>query len=152
PAAFFVWPGATFPETTLREYARHYGLVRALADALHVYLMWPATHALLGVVGFAGMAGSLVHRLGVLPRPARYFAGGALGLAAVVLILLPSMPYSAGNAMTFRSGFIHWDSMRYVALLPLLGWAALGFVIDGGAGAPTWRRLAAAAISAAALL
>ena len=49
------------------------------------------------------------------------------------------MPYSAGNAMTFRSGFIHWDSMRYVALLPFLGWAALGFVIDGGAGAGPWR-------------
>jgi hypothetical protein len=32
--------------------------------------------------------------------------------------------------MTFRSGFIHWDSMRYVALVPLLGWVALGFLLD----------------------
>jgi len=40
--------------------------------------------------------------------------------------MLPTMPYSAGNAMTLRSGLVHWDSMRYVALLPLLGWTALG--------------------------
>ena len=32
--------------------------------------------------------------------------------------------------MTFRSGFVHWDSMRYVALLPFLGWVALGFLLD----------------------
>ncbi|HMH78507.1 MAG TPA: hypothetical protein VK547_17860, partial [Candidatus Udaeobacter sp.] len=36
----------------------------------------------------------------------------------------------AGNAMTFRSGFIHWDSMRYIALVPILGWVALGFLVD----------------------
>jgi len=152
PAAFLVWPGATFPETTLREYARHYGPARALADALHVYLMWPATHALLGVIGFATLMGGLVLRRGAMARPSRYFAGGALALVTAILILLPSMPYSAGNAMTFRSGFIHWDSMRYVALLPLLGWAALGVVIDAGAGALLWRQLSAAVISIGALL
>jgi hypothetical protein len=32
--------------------------------------------------------------------------------------------------MTFRSGFIHWDSMRYVALVPILGWIALGLLLD----------------------
>jgi hypothetical protein len=148
PAAFLIWPGATFPETTLREYARHYGLARAFADALHVYLLWPPTHALLGMLGFTAMTSGLVLRRGAMARPSRYFACGALALVAAILMLLPSMPYAAGNAMTFRSGFIHWDSMRYVALLPLLGWAALGFVIDGGAGAPAWRLLAASVISA----
>jgi hypothetical protein len=54
--------------------------------------------------------------------------------------------------MTFRSGFIHWDSMRYVALLPLIGWAALGFVIDGGAGAAPWRMLTAVLIGVGAPL
>jgi hypothetical protein len=152
PAAFLVWPGATFPETTLREYASHYGLHRALGDALHVYLMWPVTHALLALAGVAALAGGLVFRRAALTRPARYFAGGALTLAIGILILLPSTPYSAGNAMTFRSGFIHWDSMRYVALVPLLGWAALGLVIDGGAGAPISRNLVAAVVSAGALL
>ena len=38
--------------------------------------------------------------------------------------------------MTFRSGFVHWDSMRYIALAVILGWAALAFLIDAGAG---WR-------------
>src|SRR4029453_7320487 len=70
----------------------------------------------------------------------------------VILVLLPSMPYSAGNAMTFRSGFIHWDSMRYVALVPLIGWAALGFVIDGGAGAGPGGVLTAVLISGGAVL
>jgi hypothetical protein len=54
--------------------------------------------------------------------------------------------------MTFRSGFVHWDSMRYVALLPLLGWVALGFTVDGGAGAGRWRSLAAVSITSAGLL
>ena len=44
-------------------------------------------------------------------------------MAATILFLLPFAPYSAGNALTFRSGFIHWDSMRYVALAALLGCA-----------------------------
>jgi hypothetical protein len=152
PAAFGIWPGATFPETTLREYAGHYGLRRALADAVDVYLDWPPVHAMLGVIGVGIVATGLVARPAALARPARYFAGGGLALAAVILILLPSMPYSAGNAMTFRSGFIHWDSMRYVALVPLIGWAALGYVIDGGAGAATWRILTATLIAAGAPL
>jgi hypothetical protein len=73
-------------------------------------------------------------------------------LAAATLALLPVAPYSAGNAMTFRSGFIHWDSMRYVALLPILGWAALGFLIDAGAGASAWRTISAIGVSIAASL
>jgi hypothetical protein len=152
PAAFLFWSGTTFPETTLREYAGHYGLPRALADALDVYLTWPATHVTLAALGLAGLVGGLAFRRRTMARPARYFAWGALALAAAILVLLPSLPYSAGNAMTFRSGFIHWDSMRYVALLPLIGWAALGFVIDGGAGARPWRLLVAVLISVGVLL
>jgi hypothetical protein len=45
------------------------------------------------------------------------------------------------------SAWFHWDSMRYVALLPILGWAALGVLI--GARSPStrpgpWPRLTAA--------
>jgi len=70
-------------------------------------------------------------------------------LATATLALLPIAPYSAGNAMTFRSGFIHWDSMRYIALLPILGWAALGFLIDAGPGASAWRMISAVGIAIA---
>src|SRR5262249_60257759 len=85
-------------------------------------------------------------------RSRRYFAWGTLTLAAAPLALLPVAPCSAGNAMTFRSGFIHWDSMRYVALLPILGWAALGFLIDAGAGAAAWRTISAVGVAIAAPL
>ncbi len=130
PAAFLAWPGATFPETTLLEYARHYGLRRALGDALVVYADWPRTHAVLAALGLTGLTVWLGWRGRTLPRGARYLAGGTLILAGLVLVLLPLAPYSAGNAMTFRSGFIHWDSMRYVALVPILGWIALGLLLD----------------------
>jgi len=130
PAKFLVWPGVTFPETTLLEYARHYGAGRTIADALVVYADWPRSHALLAVLGLLGLAGWLAWHRRSLTRPLRYFAGGALAIAATILILLPFAPYSAGNSMTFRSGFIHWDSMRYVALVPILGWVALGFLVD----------------------
>jgi hypothetical protein len=130
PAAFLLWPGVGFPETTLLEYARHYGLRRAIADALVVYADWPRTHAVLALVGLFGLAGVLIVGGRALARPRRYFAGMALALAALVLLLLPLAPYSAGNAMTFRSGFVHWDSMRYVALVPLLGWIGLGFLLE----------------------
>ena len=56
PAAFLFWPGATFPDTTLREYARHYGVGRAMGDALVVYLNWPRFHAWLAITGLAGLA------------------------------------------------------------------------------------------------
>jgi hypothetical protein len=52
--------------------------------------------------------------------------------------------------MTFRSGFVHWDSMRYVALVPLLGWVALGFLVD--AAGPVRGGVAAAVLTAAVLL
>ncbi|HEY3190219.1 MAG TPA: hypothetical protein VGJ70_22195, partial [Solirubrobacteraceae bacterium] len=150
PAAFLVWPGVTFPETTLVEYARRYGLRRALGDALAVYANWPAVHAALAAAGVVGLAGWLVlgRRTG---RTRRFFACATLVLVATVLALLPGAPYSAGNALTFRSGFVHWDSMRYVALVPILGWTALGFLIDAGAGAPWWRSLAALVVAGAAL-
>jgi hypothetical protein len=146
PAAFLVWPGATFPETTLLEYGRHYGLRRTLGDALVVYADWPPSHALVAALGLLGLAGWLARSRRSLTRPQRYFAGGALVLTALILALLPIAPYSAGNAMTFRSGFIHWDSMRYIALAPILGWAALGFLLDLGG------RLPGAILVAAALL
>jgi hypothetical protein len=145
PAAFFIWPGARFPETTLLEYGRHYGLRRAVTDALTVYLNWPLLHAWLAVLGLLGIAGWWMLRRRSTSRPRRYFAGGALAIAATMLILLPAAPFSAGNAMTFRSGFVHWDSMRYVALLPILGWAAFGFLVDANTarwrtrGLPGWK-------------
>jgi hypothetical protein len=150
PAAFLGWPGARFPETTLLEYGRSYGLRRAVTDALAVYMNWPRSHAVLAILGLIGIAGWSMVRRRAASRPCRYFAGGTLALAAAIVILLPAAPYSAGNALTFRSGFIHWDSMRYVALLPILGWTALGFLVD--AGAPRRRTLAAILITAAALL
>jgi hypothetical protein len=152
PAAFLAWPGATFPETTLLEYGRQYGLRRAVTDALAVYLSWPFLHAVLAVIGLVGLAGWLIVTRSSSTRPRRYFAGGTVSIAAAVLILLPAAPYSAGNAMTFRSGFVHWDSMRYVALLPMLGWMALGFLLDAGAGARRGRTLAAVVITTAAWL
>jgi hypothetical protein len=152
PAAFLVWPGATFPETSLLEYARHYGLRRALADGLAVYMRWPLVNAVLAVAGLVGLAGWLIAIRGSATRSRRYFAWGVLALAAAVLIPLPAAPYSAGNPMTFRSGFVHWDSMRYVALVPIVGWTALGFLIDAGAGAPRWRSVTAAVIAGAVVL
>jgi hypothetical protein len=81
-----------------------------------------------------------------------YFACSALAVTTLVLVVLPATPYSAGNRMTFVQGFIHWDSMRYIALLPMLGWAALGFLVDAGAGAPHWRTAVAGVVMSAGLL
>jgi hypothetical protein len=150
PAAFLGWPGARFPETTLLEYAARYGTPRAVADALAVYLNWPWPHALLAAAGLVSLAAWSLARWRAWSRPHRSFAAGTLAIAAVVLTLLPAAPYSAGNALTFRSGFVHWDSMRYVAVVPVLGWTALGVAVD--AAAPGWRALATAAIVAVALL
>jgi hypothetical protein len=135
PAAGLFWPGTTFPETTLLEYARRYGVGRTLADALAVYLNWPRLHATLALLGLAGLAIRLLGRRRALSPAERAFGLGALAITGVVLLLLPATPYSAGNALTFRSGFVHWDSMRYVAVLPFLGWVALGFLLAG----PDWR-------------
>ena len=130
PAKFLVWPGTTFPETTLLEYAHRYGAGRMIADALVVYADWPRSHALLAALGLLGLAGWLAWHRRLLTRAQRYFAGGGLAMMAAILLLLPFAPYSAGNALTFRAGFIHWDSMRYVALVLILGWVALGFLVD----------------------
>jgi hypothetical protein len=149
PAAFLGRPGTVFPETTLREYAQHYGLRRAVHDALAVYLDWPRGHAVLAGLGLVAGAGWLWRRRSAT-RAHGYFAAGIVSITAATLIALPLMPYSAGNAMTFRSGFVHWDSMRYIALVPFLGWAALGVVADRGG-----RRvgsLVAAVITVVALL
>jgi hypothetical protein len=130
PAKFLAWPGTTFPETTLLEYAHRYGTGRTIADALVVYADWPRSHALLAGLALLGLAGWLVWHGRSLTRARRYFAGGGLAMAATILFLLPFAPYSAGNALTFRSGLIHWDSMRFIALIPILGWVALGFLVD----------------------
>ena len=128
PAAFLLWPGARFPETSLAEYGRRYGIRRAVADAVEVYANWPRFHAVMAVAGLLGLAGWLVWRRARLTRSQAYFGWGALAIVSAMLLLLPSTPYSAGNAMTFRAGFVHWDSMRYVALAALLGWVALAFL------------------------
>jgi len=116
-----------------------------VADALAVYMNWPLLNAALAGLGLIGAAGWLVRRRHAADRPCRYFAWGTLALGAAILTLLPAAPYSAGNAMTFRSGFIHWDSMRYVALLPILGWTAFGFVVD--ASTARWRVWGQASVS-----
>src|SRR5262245_732441 len=108
PAAFLIWPGARFPETSLAEYGSRYGLRRTVADAVEVYANWPRLHAVMAVAGLVGLAGWLVWRRARLTRAQAYFGAGALAIVSAMLILLPSTPYSAGNAMTFRSGFVHW--------------------------------------------
>jgi hypothetical protein len=149
PAAFLSQPGTTFPLTTLREYAQRYGVARTVGDAASVYLDWPKLHGALAVIGLVGLAGWLVS-VHAKTRSERSFACTTLAIVAVTLGLLPITPFSAGNAMTFVSGFIHWDSMRYVALLAILGWVALGFLV--GAGAHPTRTVVAIAITAAAVL
>jgi hypothetical protein len=149
PAAFLAWPGTTFPETTLLEYARRYGIGRAAADAFAVYLNWPRLHAGLAVAGLLGLAAWLVATRRSLTRGQRYLAATSLAVVAAVLVPLPAAPFSAGNALTFRAGFVHWDSLRYVAVALVLGWVGLAVVIDGGAGARPARGLAAALIAAA---
>jgi hypothetical protein len=152
PAAFLGWPGSRFPDTTLREYAERYGVARALADALAVYLDWPRFHAIVAALALVGLVGWLAWRRSAATRPRACFAVAALAVFAGMLLALPGTPYSAGNGMTFRSGFIHWDSMRYVALLPILGWTAAGFLLDVGPGPRGPRAAAGVAIASAAML
>jgi len=152
PAAFLFWPGATFPHTTLRDYAQNYGVGRTISDALVVYLNWPRFHAWLAIIGLAALAVWITAARRTATRPQTFFACGTLAITAVTLLLLPSTPYSAGNGMTFVAGLVHWDSMRYVALLPILGWMALGALVDAGAGAPGARTLLAMLITLGALL
>ena len=149
PAAFLSQPGTTFPLTTLREYAQRYGVARTVDDAVSVYLNWPKFHGALAVIGLVGLAGWLVG-VRAKTRSERSFAFATVAIVAVTLGLLPITPFSAGNAMTFVSGFIHWDSMRYVALLTILGWVALGFLV--GAGVHPSRTIVAIAITAAGVL
>ena len=151
PAMTWLSPGATFPATTLREYAAQYGLVRALRDAADVYLSWPRLHGLLAGAGLVALAAWRVGRRRTLARPQASFATAALAVTALVLVTLPGTPYSAGNPMTFAAGFVHWDSMRYVALLALLGWVALAVVIDAGRTADARCTVAALAVTGAAL-
>ncbi len=152
PAAVLIWPGSTFPETRLLEYSQRYGFAKATLDALAVYMNWPLFHGGMAVIGLLGLGGWLAWRRRSLSRPQAYFAVGALVITASVVILLPATPFSAGNAMTFRSGLIHWDSMRYVGLLPILGWVGLAFLIDAGRGASPWRMLAAVVIVSTSLM
>ena len=152
PAAFLIWPGARFPETSLAEYGQRYGVRRAVGDAVDVYANWPRFHAVMAIAGLVGLAGWLVWRRARLSRSQAYFGWGALAIVSAMLLLLPSTPFSAGNPMTFRSGFVHWDSMRYVALVALLGWVALAFLIDAGAGAGRVRTMAGALVAAGALV
>ena len=149
PAAFFSRPGTTFPLTTLREYARQYGVARTVGDAATVYLDWPKLHGALAVIGLVSL---VVWLFGVRAktRSERSFVFATLAIVAITLGLLPVTPFSAGNAWTFVSGFIHWDSMRYVALLAILGWVALGFVV--GDGEHPLRTIVAIAVTAAAIL
>jgi len=149
PAAFLSQPGTTFPHTTLREYAQRYGVARTVGDAATVYLDWPVLHGALAVIGLVGLAVWLVG-VGAKTRGERSFAFATLAIVTVTLGLLPVTPFSAGNDWTFVSGFIHWDSMRYIALLAILGWVALGFVV--GAGVHPSRTIVAIAITAAAVL
>jgi hypothetical protein len=149
PAAFLSQPGTTFPLTTLREYARQYGVARTVDDAAAVYLDWPTLHGALAVIGLVGLAGWLASAR-MKTAGQRWFAVATLAIAAVTLGLLPITPFSAGNAMTFVSGFIHWDSMRYVAVLAILGWVALGVLV--ARVRPPVRTVVAIAIVAAAVL
>ncbi len=64
PAAFLIWPGARFPETSLAEYGRRYGIRRAVADAVDVYANWPRFHAVMAVAGLVGLAAWLVVEAG----------------------------------------------------------------------------------------
>ena len=87
PAALLFWPGATFPETTLLEYAHRYG---AAADASPTRS--PSTWTGRAFTRRSRSSASSAWRAGSCggvarsPAPAqRYFAGGALAIVAAIL-------------------------------------------------------------------
>src|SRR5204863_221206 len=87
PAAFLGRPGTTFPETTLREYAAHYGLRRTVDDALVVYVDWPRAYAALAVLALVGLAGW--HGPKTAATAASIYTEPLFGAAAAVLYRQP---------------------------------------------------------------
>jgi hypothetical protein len=126
----------------LIEYARRYAWIGS-NDALEVYLNWPRAQSPARPAGL-GLVARLVGRITT-------GRGGTCARRRHSLRARLAGRRFRGNAATFRSGF-HWDSMRYVAIVLLLGWSALGVLVNAGASAGHWRILAATVIAAVGVM
>ena len=147
---FFRGVDSIYQTSTLREYASLFGLQKAIADALMVYMDWPMTHAVLAAMGFIGVL--LLWPCFRSPEAwqLRVWVGLSWGVLTLTVALLPTQPFSAGHEFTFASATVHVTSMRFVTLIPILGWISLGAVMDA-ALRRDWRAVVAAVISAYAL-
>ncbi|WP_152053725.1 hypothetical protein [Tautonia marina] len=127
PAKLLGWEGLTFEQTRLTEFAQTYGLKTTLLASLRHFGDWPVSLGLLAAIGFVLGGAAAARRLwSSRGEPGeRFWIAGALGIAALTVVVYPTLPFSAGNPPTFVVGEIHSSSFRYVTILPLLGWTAL---------------------------
>jgi hypothetical protein len=132
PAPVFGLPGveAISDRTTIAEYVRSFGWWKGLRDVLGVYLNWPASHAVLAIIGL--LAAGVIAVLGRdhFDGTCRRRMLAVTAIAGAVLAVLPWQPMSAGHSATFAASEVHSQSMRFILVVPMLGWIGLGTAID----------------------
>lgn len=132
PAPVFGLPGveAISDRTTIAEYVRSFGWWKGLRDVFGVYLNWPASHAVLAIIGL--LAAGVIAVLGRdhFDETCRRRLLAMTAIAGSVLAVLPWQPMSAGHTATFAASEVHSHSMRFIAVVPMLGWIGLGTAID----------------------
>jgi hypothetical protein len=130
PAPLLQFPGHPWAtDGKLVDYVRHFGWTKSIADIASVYLAWPQSLAWIAIAGLV-----LGPPLGVVAQKnerGRFALAGALtwAIVAVILAILPWQTWSAGNGESFQAGVINVASMRYVTIIPVLGWMWVGITI-----------------------
>ncbi|MCC7424481.1 MAG: hypothetical protein IT428_29795 [Planctomycetaceae bacterium] len=132
PAPVLGLPGveAISHRTTIAEYVRTFGWWKGMRDVLGVYLDWPASHAALALVGLVAAAGIAVLGRDRFDGTCRRRMFAVTVIAGAVLAVLPWQPMSAGHSATFAASEVHFQSMRFIVVVPMLGWIGLGTAID----------------------
>jgi hypothetical protein len=134
PGHFFAHDG------TIVQYIDRFGWQKALPEIVSVYMSWPKPLAWLALAGLA--FGPPLALLTQKHDRRRYALAGALtwAMAFAVLAILPWQAWSAGNGETFPLGIVHGMSLRYITIVPILGWLWLGVAL-GLPGLPNTARV-----------
>jgi len=134
------WSREFLGNTSIIGHLKVWGSPSFIISMIRYLLEWPLPLGLVAIGGYFVGVWLVAKHARWLPQGGLLTAVGLLALGAIMMVAFPTMPFSAGNEVSFAKGFFMGSGVRYILLVYLCGvqLAAISILAHPAGGG--WRQ------------